>query len=184
MHGHTVFSKKLCHGPVSGQSRQYKIPVISGLQPYSQRKHLPLFLQKSSQRRNTFIQFSHSSCKDQFLFCPGHSHIQYSQLLSQTFLKKLSSYHLFIQGGRNDSFFRKYCICPQSQLRMDQQSGIQILEIKLFSHSCRKHHRKFQSLAFMNGHNFYRCTSCTCQIDLSVIHFISLKLFNITDKVK
>ena len=67
---------------------------------------------------------------------------------------------------------------------MDQEPGIDVLKIELLAHSCCKHDRKFQSLAFVDRHDLHRATSRICQIDLAEIHLVFLKFLNIADKVK
>ena len=89
-----------------------------------------------------------------------------------------------MKSRRDQPFFRKYGISSKSQLRMDQKPGVYILEIKLFSHSRSKHHRKFQSLAFMDRHDLYCSAAGVCYIHFAKIHLIFLKALNISDKIK
>ena len=86
--------------------------------------------------------------------------------------------------GKNQSFFRKYHIYPESHIRMDQETTVDILKIELFPHSGRKYDRKLQSLALVDRHDLHRTTSGIRKIYFAQIYLILLELFDITDKVK
>ena len=73
---------------------------------------------------------------------------------------------------------------PDTQFWMDHKGGIQILQIKPLPQTGKKHHRKFQPLAFMDRHDPHRILFLSQHIDFPEIHLAFLQLFDITDEVK
>ena len=67
---------------------------------------------------------------------------------------------------------------------MKEKPGVQILKIKLSSHSRGKNHREFQSFAFMDRHDLHSAGPCPGKIYLSKIHLVFLQAFDIADKIK
>ena len=130
------------------------------------------------------MQGSNGSTEDQFFLCTCKRYIKYPQLLSEAFHQERSPYDLPAKGWSDDPLFRQDRISSDPQLRMDQDTGIHIPEIKAFSHSCCKHYRKLQSLALMDRHDLYRTFPCSGKIYLPVIHLILLKLLDISYKIK
>ena len=183
-HQNTILTQQFFHCPVPCQRRQHKRPVIFRLHPHSQWQQFFLLIQKTGQRNHQFLHFSNRSRQKQLLLRSGHGNIKHSQFLTQALLQKLPPHNLLIQRRGNNPFLRDHRIHTHPKFRMKQKPRIHILKIKLFSHSCHKNHRKLQTFALMDRHNLYRRIPGTCQIHLTIIYLIRLKLFNITDKIK
>ena len=166
------------------KSGKYHIPEIPcpTTDSSGQQRFLSVF--SIGNPRQSFFQLCYGACNIKLFFCAGKGNIENSQFFAQTFSFQFSADNLFVKSRRDQPFFRKYGISSKSQLRMDQKPGVYILEIKLFSHSRSKHHRKFQSLAFMNRHDLYCSAAGVCHIHFAKIHLIFLKALNISDKIK
>ena len=67
---------------------------------------------------------------------------------------------------------------------MKDHAAFRILCIKLFSHTCRKNNRKFQTFTLMNTHDPYRIRLFIHDPGFSVINVIFFQLFDIPHKMK
>ena len=159
---------------MSGKCRQNIIPEASSVAPDPHGKKFCFCTKTSHQSVQGFLNFSDSSCDDQFLLGSGKCHIKHTQFFAQTFSLQFPANQMLVHGRNDQSFVRKDSISSQSQLRVYQKSGIDILKIKLFSHACHKDYRKFQTFTLMDGHDLYCLASCICKIHLTKIHLIFL----------
>ena len=120
-----------------------------------------------------------------FLFCTGQGNVKHTDFLPQTLLQKLTADHLLIQVSKPPF------ACPaKSHLLQDHNPDeSEVLHSESWKLNCfpipaRITIRKFQSLTFVDRHDFHGTFPCTRKVHLAVIHLVFLQMFNIADKVK
>ena len=172
------------HRLVSGQSRQDPVQIAFSFHPHSVGKAslAPPF--QHFLLGKPFRQFCESACKDQLLSCPCKSHIKDPELFPQAFQGDLLLDRSLENGPGPDPQLLIYpgSADPQIRVKHDTLSGI--LHIHLFSHTCHKHHRKFQAFTAVDTHDLYCILFFGKDICLSEIHLIFFQIFDIPDKVK
>ena len=67
---------------------------------------------------------------------------------------------------------------------MKHHRSIGVHKVEFLTHSRHVNHGEFQSLTLVDTHNTHGICALTINIHLAEIHFILLKLFDITDKVE
>ena len=120
---------------------------------------------------------------DELLLRSGQRNIQHADLLRQCRCHRTVSKEIFQQCFFLVSFLQINIINPNAVvIILNNSSGIH--QIKLRCCSCEKHHRKLQSLTFMDTHDPYCIHSFISQRCLSKIHLGFFHIFNILYKGK
>ena len=119
-------------------------------------------------------------CHDQFFLCSCQRYIQNAHLLCPHFIHCLFPNQLFQKCRRFCSPFQIDLINPNAPFRMKDHAAFRILCIKLFSHTCRKNNRKFQTFTLMNTHDPYRIRLFIHDPGFSVINVILFSVVRYT----
>ena len=81
-------------------------------------------------------------------------------------------------------FFTVKPFQTDTKFRVKDHVAVEILLIKLFSHTADKHYRKFQALALVDAHETNGIFLLTDNLRFTIIHIVFHQPVNVSDKMK
>ena len=133
---------------------------------------------------HTAFQLRRHPCHNQLLLRPRHRNVKHTQFLRQIF-----QFHALPDNLPRQCRLA-HAVLRIDRIRTDAHPGMQyeyraaVHLVERFSHTREEHNRKLKSLTLVDTHNTHGICALTINIHLAEIHFILLKLFDITDKVE
>ena len=133
---------------------------------------------------HTAFQLRRHASHDQLLLRPRHRNVKHTQFLRQIFQFHALPYNLPRQCRLAHAVLRIDRIRTDTHPGMQYECRAAVHLVERFSHTREEHDRKLKSLTLVDTHNTHGICALTINIHLAEIHFILLKLFDITDKVE
>ena len=133
---------------------------------------------------HTAFQLRRHASHDQLLLRTRHRNVEHTQFLRQIF-----QFHALPDNLPRQCRLA-HAVLRIDRIRTDTHPGMQyecraaVHLVERFSHTGEEHDRKLKSLTLVDTHNTHGIRALTINIHFSEIHFILLKLFDITDKVE